>query len=179
MNLPSTLTRIALTLGLGLAPVLAQQPDKPPAPRPGKAHRGEGMHQRLKLTEAQKKVVEDIRAKHGEAMKAKVQAAQDARKAFHEALAKPDTTPDQLRNLHQTAADAQFEVMLASRELRKEIHAQLTPEQREEAARMDGFRMGRKGGRRGFGGPGFGPHEGFGPGCPAPVCEPAGQAPAK
>jgi len=176
MNLPSRMSRIALALGIGLAPVLAQQPEKLPAPRPphpGKALRDEAMSKRLKLTEAQKKAIEAIRAKHEEAMKPKFQAEKDAQKAFHEALAKTDTTPDQLRALHKTASDAQFEVLLAHRALRKEIHDQLTSEQREEAARMEGFWMGR--GQRGFGGPGFGAeghgfgpegHRGFKPGAP-------------
>lgn len=174
MNTLFSLTRIALVIGASLAPALAQptphQPAPPQAkggpqegPRPhhmrfaGKdaAARDEAMAKRLKLTEAQKKSLKDIRAKQAEAQKAKFTAAQEAQKAFHEALAKPETTDDQLRTLHQKAADAQFEILRAHRETRNAIRALLTPEQREQWARFEGFEMGRRMGR--------GPEFGFGP----------------
>jgi len=126
----------------------------PRPPHPAWGGRDEAMNKRLKLTEAQKKAIEAIRAKHAESLKAKFDGAASAKKALHEALEKTDSTTDQLRSLHKTAADAQFEVLLAHRAMRQEIRAQLTPEQREQAARLEGFRMGRMD-RRGHGaGPG-------------------------
>ena len=122
------------------------------------AARDEAMSKRLKLTEAQKKSLKEIRAKQAEALKAKFTAAQEAQKAFHEALAKPETTNDQLRILHQKATDAQFEILLAHRETRNAIRALLTPEQREQWARFEGFEMGRR--------MGHGPEFGFGHGAP-------------
>ncbi|HNX95736.1 MAG TPA: Spy/CpxP family protein refolding chaperone [Holophaga sp.] len=166
MNTLFSLTRIALVIGASLAPALAQTaapqakggPQEGPRPHhmrfAGKdeAARDEAMSKRLKLTETQKKSLKDIRAKQAEALKAKFTAAQEAQKAFHEALAKPETTDDQLRTLHQKAADAQFEILRAHRDTRNAIRALLTPEQREQWARFEGFEMGRRMGH----GPAFG-----------------------
>jgi Spy/CpxP family protein refolding chaperone len=44
-------------------------------------------------------------------------------------------------------ADAQFEAMLERRAMRNEVRAVLTPEQREQAARMEGRMQGRMQGR--------------------------------
>jgi len=178
-----------MALGIALTPALAQQPEKPAAPRPPHpawGGRDEAMNKRLKLTEAQKKAIEAIRAKHAEGLKAKFEGAASAEKALHEAMEKSDSTTDQLRSLHKAAADAQFEVLLAHRALRQEIRAQLTPEQREQAARLEGFRMGRMD-RRGHGaGPGdpgfdFTEHRGHrGPDVPPPPPPDATEkAPAK
>jgi len=159
MNLPMKSARLALALGVSLAPALAQSHPRPQGERPGRAARDEAMSRRLKLTEAQRKAITDIRAKHADVMKAKFEASQSAHKTFQEALQNSSTTPDQLRTLHRTASDAQFEVLLSQRELRNEIHAILTPEQREQWAKMEGFRMGRAADHH----RGFGARGGFGP----------------
>jgi Spy/CpxP family protein refolding chaperone len=174
MRLTCTFTRAALVLALGLIPALAQQPERPPKPRMGQGAHAR-MTQRLKLTEAQEKAIQAIRAKHAEALKAKMQASQEAHKALREAMQKPETPVDQLKALHRTAADTRFEAMLVQREMHQEIQAQLTPEQRAEAARMKGHRTGRKGlGCEGMGPGGLGmPPCEQAPGCVAPDKAPA------
>lgn len=170
MRLALSFTRAALALTLGLAPALAQQPEHPPKPRMGHgAHARMAKH--LKLTEAQKKAIEAIRAKHAEALQARLQASQEAHRALREAMQKPETPVDQLKALHKAAAETRFEAMLVQREMHQEIQAQLTPEQREEAARMKGFMKGHRAGRKGLGCEGMGPG-GFGlPPCGmAPEC---------
>ena len=145
------LSTLALTLGLGFLPALAQATPAPPPP----AHR---MGPRLQLTEAQKAGIRDLRLKHRERIAAAQKTAQEARKAFAEAARKPETAKADLQVLHRALADQAFELRMAQRALRLEIRALLTPEQREQAARMEGRmearmhsrmqeqRMGRRGG---------------------------------
>ncbi len=149
-----TLILATLVAGFSFAPGFAQD-----APAPGP--RGQDFHPRmmariersLNLTDAQKAAFADIRAKHTPQAEAKRKAAQDARKAFQDAMAKEDTPAADLRKLHQTMADANLDVLLEHRAARQEFHAILTPEQREKAARMEGrfegMMMGRRGGHPG------------------------------
>ena len=117
------------------------------------------MAAQLNLTEAQKASLKDIQAKHKDSFAAKKKAAMAARKAFFEAIQKPETAPETLKALHRTLSDLEFDRMLEFRAMRQEMRAVLNPEQREKAARMEGrmegMRMAR-GGRGWDGGMGMG-----------------------
>jgi len=150
----------ALALGIVTLAAFAQTPQ--PAPQATQT-RGEGfrgkmedrMDRALRLTDAQKASVKEIRAKHRAAVDAKMHAAKDARKAFGEAMHKPETKPEDLKTLHAAMASADFDLLMERRAQRQEIKAILTPEQRERAARlegrMEGMRMGHRGGMDGDG----------------------------
>jgi Spy/CpxP family protein refolding chaperone len=142
----------ALMLGFGLSPAKADG-----APASGPQGPVAGMDQprsrswvdgpmarRLQLTDAQKTSLKAIQARHQDALKAKRKAAMEARRAFSEALRKPETPPDTLKALNRTLADARFDARQERRAMRQEMHAVLTPEQREKVARMEGFREGRR-----------------------------------
>jgi Spy/CpxP family protein refolding chaperone len=141
---------VPLALGLSMMPASSQDAPKPRI-RPGEMReRMQGrMEKALNLTEAQKASVKEIRAKHKAALESKRDAAMAAHKAFMEAFRKPEAKAEDLRTLHRAMADANLEAMLEHRAVRDEIHAILTPEQREKAARlqgrMEGMRMGHRG----------------------------------
>jgi Spy/CpxP family protein refolding chaperone len=168
-----TLTSTVLALGVAIIPAFSQgAPEKQPEQRPRaeegarkfNERRQERLDKALGLTDAQKTAIRDIRTKHQAAFEAGRKTAQDAHKAFAEALRKPETAPDELRKLHRAAADATFEQLLAHRAQRQEIRALLTPEQREKAARMEGrmegMRMVHHDGHPGMG-MGMGHHDGL------------------
>jgi Spy/CpxP family protein refolding chaperone len=141
-------------LGLALAlPAMAQTPSAPAAQAPME-HQGRShdmmmarMAEKLNLTEAQKASCKDILAKHKDSLMAKGKAAREARRAFFEAAQKPETSPDALKALNRTAADARIEAMLEGRAMRQELRAVLTPDQREKAAYIMGRRAGMHLGR--------------------------------
>jgi Spy/CpxP family protein refolding chaperone len=150
MRLIHSLTLLSLALAL---PAMAQTAPAP-APQAAPAMK-DGMHDRmmmrmaekLKLTDAQKASCKDIIAKHKPVLMAKHQAAKEARRAFFEALQNPATSPDTLKGLNRTAADARLDAMLEGRAMRQELRAVLTPEQREKAAYIMGRRAGMRMGR--------------------------------
>lgn len=135
--------RILLASCAALA-LLAQPGPGAGRPMAGKAEgrmarRGEQMAflaHHLKLTEAQKARTQEIQQKNRPEIQAKQKLARETRAAFQGALQHPDSPADQLRKLHQAAADRQFEVALAQRAVRLEVRAVLTPEQRAEADRL-------------------------------------------
>lgn len=141
----------------------AQQPKPaaPPAPEAQLQRRLDRMAEFLKLTDAQKASIKALHEKHEAGAPARRDAVQAAAKAFREAAQDPKVTTEQLRRLHQAAADARFEAMADRRAMQLEIRSLLTPDQREKAALLRGMGMGRqrehrmmmRGGR----GPGFGP----------------------
>ena len=141
----SPVTAITLAMGwvgMGILPASAQD-CPPPQHRLHQPERGplceEGI---LKLSEAQKASLQAIRAKHEESLAAKRKAAQAAHAAFAQAEQKPETRPETLKSLHRTLADQSFEARLEHRAMKEEIRAILTPEQREQSARMEGRREG-------------------------------------
>ena len=151
MNIPRILARVACALGVALMPARAQHPDRPKAEAPHhvrEAARAEGVARRLKLSEAQRKAIQAIRARHGDSLKADRQAAREARRDLREASRDPRTSLEHLRAFHEAAAQRQFELLLARRAMRAEVQAVLTPEQREEAARLRGVAEGRMKARR-------------------------------
>ena len=144
----------ALALGICMAgSAQAPAPAPAPAPRPrmeeGRPRMMEHMARALHLTEAQKASIKDIHAKHQAALEGKRKAAGDTRRAFGEAVRKADTPAADLKKLHAAMADANLDLLLEHRAQRQEVHAVLTPEQREKAARlegrMEGMRMRREG----------------------------------
>jgi Spy/CpxP family protein refolding chaperone len=192
MKITHTLTVLgfALALGSSLLPAMAQGA---PAPAPGcKMCPGpEGrrdmmmkrMADKLQLTEAQRASCKAVIEKHKGSLKAKGMAAREARKAFFEAMKKPDTAPDTLKALNRAQADTRLEATLERRALRQELRAILTPEQREKAAFMMGQRMGmRHGGPGGWEGRGGFEQGRMGGGsmkgeCPCGPAAPAPKAP--
>jgi Spy/CpxP family protein refolding chaperone len=146
----------ALTLALSLG--FAQAQGVPtPAPQgmacpmaKGHGDFAERMAAQLKLTDAQKAGFQAILAKHKDSLASKGKAAKDASKAFFEALRKPETSPDSLKALNRSMSDLRFDQMMEHRAMRQEIRALLTPDQREQAARMEGrmegMRLARGGG---------------------------------
>jgi Spy/CpxP family protein refolding chaperone len=168
MKKSSSLVGIGFALALAAAalPAQAQAAAAPPeaAQVPGGGAPAPGAPQswlqgraaaRLGLTEAQKASCQTILEKHRTALAQKRQAAFEARRAFREAFGRPETAPDTLRQLHRTMADQEFEQQLERRALLQEWRAVLTPEQREKAARMEGWMEARRGDRGG--GCGYGP----------------------
>ena len=102
------------------------------------------MADQLKLTDAQKASLKAIRTKHQDTMIAKRKAGIEARRAFFEASKKPETSPETLKALHRTMSDLEFDRRLEHRAVRQEMHALLTPDQREKVARMEGFKQGMR-----------------------------------
>jgi Spy/CpxP family protein refolding chaperone len=149
-----TLSLAALALGMCLAPAQAQDA---PAPRPRMGDRLPKVEERfdraLRLTDAQKASVKEIRARHKAAIDAKRATAETSRKAFEESIRNPEAKSEDLKALHRTQADANLDLLLEHRAQRLEIRAILTPEQREKAARllgrMEGLRMRHPGGMPG------------------------------
>jgi len=148
MKMIHTLAMLGIVLAL---PATAQ--NAAPSRQPGSSCEKfqERMAQKLKLTDAQKAGLKGITARHQASLAAKGKAAKDARRAFQEAIQKPETGLDTLKGLNRAMADAHMEVMLERRAMRQEIRAILTPDQGEKAAWM----MGRREGKRM--GPGGGP----------------------
>ena len=149
------MSHLALSLGLGLAPLGANEPQAPtpkgsatPAPveksQPrgprveGRVQRGDRMAGYLKLTDDQRAKIKAIHEKYKDELKGHREATHLARKAFFEAAKDPNTSVDQLRKLHQALSDQNFDMMLARRALRLETRQVLTPEQREKAAEAQG-----------------------------------------
>ena len=144
MRNPAILATLALPLALSLGFAQAQGVPAPPSCQGmcpmAKGHQGfaDRMATQLKLSEAQKTSFQAILAKHKDSLAGKGKAAQEARKALFEAMQKPESTPESLKALHRTVSDLQFDRMLEHRAMRQEIRAILTPDQREQAARMEG-----------------------------------------
>lgn len=163
----------ALLLALPAAAVAdegAQQPPRPRdlAPEARLQQRMDRMAEFLKLTDAQKASIKALHEKQQAGAKARHEAVQAAAKAFREAAQDPKISTDQLRRLHQAAADARFEALAAHRAMLLEVRNLLTPEQREKAALLRGMGMERRREHRmmmrGERGPGFGKGMGRGPG---------------
>ncbi|HJV21269.1 MAG TPA: Spy/CpxP family protein refolding chaperone [Holophagaceae bacterium] len=122
----------ALILALAtLLPLAAQQP----APQGG-THPGRGRHlaKVLQLTPDQQTKIHALRTSQFTANAPKRQAAQEAHAALAKALQDPATPEATLRDLHQKASEARFQLMLARRADLAQVRALLTPEQREKAA---------------------------------------------
>lgn len=163
----------ALLLALPAAAVAdegAQQPSRPRdlAPEARLQQRMDRMAEFLKLTDAQKASIKALHEKQQAGAKARHEAVQAATKAFREAAQDPKISTDQLRRLHQAAADARFEALASRRAMMLEVRNLLTPEQREKAAVLRGMGLERRhehrmmmSGERGQG-PRFG--QGMGPG---------------
>jgi Spy/CpxP family protein refolding chaperone len=146
----NTLIRSTAALALAILPALAQPapvPVPPPqsAPEaPAPAPRGPGhLARSLGLTDAQKTSIQAIRERHRADLTARREGLQQARAAFHAALRDPATPEAQLRALYDRTSAAGFEMLMASRALRQEVQAVLTPEQRAKAAEMRGFARAR------------------------------------
>ena len=131
--------------------------------RDGRPEMGPMMMRGLDLTEAQRKSLKAIAAKHREATKGKHEAAMEAMKAFHEAMMDPSTPPEKLKALHEKASKAQFEVALGRRALMQESMAILTPEQKAKAEKLRAERPKDGRPRMPRRGEGPGHHEGRGP----------------
>jgi Spy/CpxP family protein refolding chaperone len=175
------LTPFALACACFLGAATPQSaPQAPPVAAPGAAQprRMDGdkwmarMADKLQLNDAQRASCKAILDKHRDALRGDRQALADARQAFGAALGKPDTPADTLRTLHRALADRQFDQLLEARTLRQELRAVLTPEQREQAARMEGRMEGMRMARRGMDGGwrhGMGLARFDGPQAPAPA----------
>lgn len=90
----------------------------------------------LNLTETQKADLHRIFEGHKDSLRAKSEAAGNARKAVGDALTQPGTTEAQLKSLHDAAAAAQFEVLKEGRALFLQVDPLLTPEQRAKAQEL-------------------------------------------
>lgn len=140
------------------AALFAQGPH--PGFGPGMDHPFEGkMGRHLGLSDTQQAQVKAILERHKAAIKAKMDAAQTAQKAMHEAMKNSATDANTLKALHQKASDARFEVMQEHRAVHQEILPLLTPEQK---AKLEAHR--EKGGFPGGRGRGPGRGEGRGEG---------------
>ncbi len=149
------MSRTGLILALGLLPLAAQTagpgaaPSATAAPKPSRAWAR--IAEQLKLTESQKTQIQALQAKHAETSKGLKQEAATTRKAFQEALRKPETPASELRALHLAMQDKAFDLMMDRRALDSEIRTLLTPEQRQEWDKLLAYRQGMKRGRKGDG----------------------------
>jgi Spy/CpxP family protein refolding chaperone len=125
-----------LVLTLAVLPLSAQA-----GPRGG---RPAGIARALNLTEAQKTSIHAIREKHRPDLVLRRDAAQQAQAALRSALQDATTPEARLRALHDKAASARFEVLLARRSVHQEVQALLTPEQRTKAAELRGAAQERR-----------------------------------
>jgi Spy/CpxP family protein refolding chaperone len=137
----------ALALGAGSLPALAQDA---PAPQIAAHDWTQGrMAERLKLTDDQKARIRAITARLHPVMAARGRAAADARRAFFDALDRPETSAEGLQALHRNMTELAFEQLMEARTLRLETRAVLDPGQREMAALMEGRKEGMRGPQRG------------------------------
>lgn len=125
------IARSLAVLLLALLPVAAQSPDAT-VPTPGRAR----LARVLGLTEAQVDRIRGIRDQHRADLTTRRTVARRTRMALRTAAQDPSLPEAQLRRLHEEAASAQFELLLARRALRQEIQTQLTPEQRGKAGEL-------------------------------------------
>lgn len=131
-----TLPSAALLLALLALPLAAQS-------GPGRGPRLERISQALQLTEAQKASILTIREKHRPALITRRDAVKHARIDLRTALKDPAIPDAQLRTLYDRASSARFELILAQRSLRREVQAQLTPDQQSRAAELRGVARAR------------------------------------
>ncbi len=89
------------------------------------------MAERLKLTDDQKARIRAITARLHPVMAARGRAAADARRAFFDALDRPETSAEGLQALHRNMTELAFEQLMEARTLRLETRAVLDPGQRE------------------------------------------------
>ena len=122
----TSLLRSTLALTLVALPLAAQAG---PGPR-GQVQR---MARILRLTDEQKASIRAIHEKHGADMAARRESARQAQAALGAALQDPAAPEGQLRELHDRASAARFQMLLARRAVHQEVQAVLTPEQRAKA----------------------------------------------
>jgi len=121
------------TLGLCVAAPLSAQ-SKPGPQGDKECSMKEGAKpQPFKLTDEQKSKFETIRAKHAVELTAKRQALRAAEKPFFKAVQSPETSTEQLKELHKAVSSARFDLLVAERALRLELRTVLTPEQQAKA----------------------------------------------
>ncbi|MBI3132254.1 MAG: Spy/CpxP family protein refolding chaperone [Acidobacteria bacterium] len=101
---------------------------------PRQAGRGERFARALQLTADQQNQIRALRASHRDAIAPLRASARAARAALAQALQDPATAEATLRDLHQKASEAHFQLLLAGRANRVQVRALLTPEQREKAS---------------------------------------------
>jgi len=119
----------ALVCLLVACPLVAQ-------PGPGPGLRQQRIAQALHLTDAQKTSIKAIHDKHQASLLGRREATRQAQTALIAALREAATPEAQLRTLHDKAAAARFDMILARRSVRQEVQAVLTPEQRAKATEL-------------------------------------------
>ena len=113
-------------------------------PVPGRGPRAERIALTLHLTDTQKTSIQAIREKHRPDLVVRRDAVQQAQAVLRTALKDAATPETQLRALHDKAAGARFDMMLARRSVHQEVQALLTPEQRVKAAEMRAVAQARR-----------------------------------
>ena len=110
------------------------------------------MVKRLELTQAQQDTLKGIVTSHHPALKAKLDAAIEARADLFQAVANPKTVEAQIRTLEATASAADLALELEVNQVVKEIAPSLTADQHAKAAQLliearahlEAFRAGHK-----------------------------------
>ena len=98
--------------------------------------RAELMYEALDLSTEQRQAIEAIQANYRPQLQALRENSRDSRRALR------DTTPDAsdyatvVAEASQAAAEHASQLVLLTAELRREVHAVLTPEQQEKALKM-------------------------------------------
>ncbi len=112
----------------------------------------------LDLTEAQQTALEALLERHRPAEQAKAEAGRTSHEALEAAMVEPATTVEQLKALHDAAAQAQYDLLLEHRAVLQEGLALLTPEQKARLAKLQkGAGSGRMRALGGLAGPGMPP----------------------
>lgn len=127
---------LALTL-----PLAAQAPQ----PEAGRGHQAPRRAQLLNLSPAQQSSIQAIREKQRPELLLRREALRSTQLALGKALRDSAATPAQLRPLYDQAASARFDLLMARRATHQAVLAQLSPEQREQAAELRGQARGRRG----------------------------------
>lgn len=165
---------LILAFTLLVVPVLAQAPRLAPPPPMGQFHPEEGrtdgleflrrMADDLDLAPDQRDEIRGIIKRYAPAMRTERELSRASMEAFHQAMEKPNSSPALLQNLHQIAAQDQFQVLLTLRTLKTEVLAVLTPEQEARFKQMRPFQNGMRPSHPPMGGfqsPSFSPDEDF------------------
>lgn len=136
-----TLSALVTLMAWGGA-VVSTQGSGPGGPRGARPGTGRGgvdgglMIGRLDLTEAQWEQVRQLTEKHREQTRALVESLTKAQEARRQAMETVPADETRIRAAMQELAQAQTEIAVHQAQLQGEIVALLTPEQKQEAAKL-------------------------------------------
>jgi len=128
---------------------------------PNHEKRSEHLTKKLGLSAEQQEKIKAMHEAEKETLDAKMKDHEAAETAFRDAMAKPDSTPEQLTTLHDKVIASQADMQRSHFTNMLSLRGILTPEQLKKFGEMSPFKGGRRGGRGGRDGMcGWGPRGG-------------------